>query len=53
MNVTVPLGIYDEQGSESLLVKEVLRGVPPGAKSGDRRYLGRPETAESVFYMSV
>jgi mannosyl-oligosaccharide alpha-1,2-mannosidase len=30
-----------------------IRGIPPGTKWLDRRYLGRPETIESVFYMCV
>lgn len=30
-----------------------LKGMPQGTTSVDGRYLGRPETAESVFYMWV
>lgn len=50
-NITIPLGVYSEEGEEEVLVKEILRGNPPGLKSGNRVYIGRPETAESVFYM--
>lgn len=50
-NATVSLGTYNEKGQEEVLRKEILRGHPPGAQGGNRVYLGRPETAESVFYM--
>lgn len=50
-NITIPLGVYSKEGEEEVLVKEILRGNPPGLKSGNRVYIGRPETAESVFYM--
>lgn len=32
-------------------IDEHLAGTPPGAMRLDSRYLGRPETIESVFYM--
>jgi hypothetical protein len=30
-----------------------LKGTPQGTSNVDGKYLGRPETAESVFYMWV
>jgi hypothetical protein len=50
-NLTIPLGLYDQEGVEEVVTKEVLMGTPPGAKAGNKVYIGRPETAESVFYM--
>jgi mannosyl-oligosaccharide alpha-1,2-mannosidase len=42
------------EGTEDEYVKVTkLRGNPQGATRLDARYLGRPETAESVFYMQV
>lgn len=50
-NITIPIGIPGDDGVEEYIEKEVLRGIPPGTKSANRVYIGRPETAESVFYM--
>jgi hypothetical protein len=42
------LFFLDDLDGQTVLTQ---RGSPPGVKHGDRRYLGRPETIESVFYM--
>ncbi|KAJ9097797.1 hypothetical protein QFC19_006665 [Naganishia cerealis] len=45
--------IVEDEEDEYVMVTK-LRGTPQGTTSGvDGRYLGRPETAESVFYMCV
>jgi hypothetical protein len=51
LNKTIPIGIFDEEGQEEAIHTEVLMGTPPGVKSANRVYIGRPETIESVFYM--
>jgi hypothetical protein len=42
-----------ESGVQQGPTRRLMRGSPPGTKWLDKRYLGRPETIESVFYMSV
>jgi len=49
--LTISLGLFDKEGEEEVVTKEILMGTPPGAKAGNKVYIGRPETAESVFYM--
>jgi len=50
-NLTISLGLFDKEGEEEVVTREILMGTPPGAKAGNKVYIGRPETAESVFYM--
>jgi mannosyl-oligosaccharide alpha-1,2-mannosidase len=48
-NVTA---IIEDEEDEYITVTK-LKGTPQGTVNVDGRYLGRPETAESVFYMFV
>lgn len=44
--------VEDAEDAEDEYVDVVkLKGIPQGTSGVDGRYLGRPETAESVFYM--
>ncbi|KAI5453762.1 hypothetical protein NCC49_005575 [Naganishia albida] len=40
-----------EDGEDEYITVNKLKGIPQGTSGADGRYLGRPETAESVFYM--
>ncbi len=40
-----------QNGQQIGPMRQRLRGIPAGTKWQDARYLGRPETIESVFYM--
>lgn len=40
-----------EDGEDEYITVNKLKGMPQGTSGADGRYLGRPETAESVFYM--
>jgi mannosyl-oligosaccharide alpha-1,2-mannosidase len=42
-----------EDGEDEYITVNKLKGTPQGTSGADGRYLGRPETAESVFYMWV
>ncbi|KAJ9103821.1 hypothetical protein QFC21_002283 [Naganishia friedmannii] len=44
--------IIEDEEDEYITVTK-LKGTPQGTVNVDGRYLGRPETAESVFYMFV
>lgn len=44
--------IIEDEEDEYVTIRK-LKGTPQGTVNVDGRYLGRPETAESVFYMFV